>query len=57
MLEEFYKLADTETFSVSAENPTGGRNRGALEIPGPENPARRLGRGWKVRPCISLRVK
>ncbi len=57
MLEEFYKITDLETYSISAENPTGERNKGALEIPSPENPARRLGKGWKVRPCINLKAK
>lgn len=52
-----YRLEDAETFSISAENPTGERDRGALEIPGPDNPARRLGKGWKVRPCINLKAR
>lgn len=45
----------TETRSISAENPTGERGGGAHEVPtDPKNPASDLGKGWKVRPCITL---
>ncbi len=47
-------LSDAETRSISAENPRGERGAGAQAVPGPENPASRLGVGWKVRPCITL---
>lgn len=46
------------TRQISAENPTGEKNRGCLAAPGPEIPnsmaAARLGKGWKVEPFISL---
>lgn len=49
-------LAPGETRSISAENPTGARGGGARAAPGDDahctDAARRLGRGWKVRPCL-----
>lgn len=44
-----------ETRSISAENPTGARAGGARSSPEPDGPARHLGKGWKTRPCISLK--
>jgi len=46
-------LSNAETRSICAENPKGERGKGALEVP-KDGPARRLGKGWKVRPCITL---
>lgn len=40
--------------SLSAENPDGLQGGGAKADPKGEGPARELGRGWKVRPCITL---
>ena len=44
------------TFSVSAENPTGRKGGGAQASPGDDRhtaaAARKLGRGWKARPCL-----
>jgi len=47
-------LADVETRSISAENSDGAKGGGAKADPGGEGAARELGRGWKVRPCITL---
>ncbi len=47
-------LSDRASRSISAENPEGKPGGGATETPGLNSPARRLGRGWKVRPCITL---
>ncbi|MCS6830661.1 MAG: glycoside hydrolase family 172 protein [Armatimonadota bacterium] len=47
-------LSDAETRSISAENPTGERGGGAKAEPDEHNPASMLGKGWKVRPCITL---
>ncbi len=47
-------LSEAETRSISAENPTGEKGGGAKAVPDERNPARRLGPGWKVRPCINL---
>jgi hypothetical protein len=48
-------LSDAKTFSISAENPTGEKGNGGKEIPDNDSPASRLGKGWKVKPCISLK--
>ncbi len=48
-------LSDAESRSISAENPTGEKGGGAREIPGRDSPASELGKGWKVRPCITLK--
>lgn len=40
--------------SISPENPAGAVSGGALEEPDQDSPARLLGRGWKVRPWISI---
>jgi hypothetical protein len=45
--------------SISAENPTGGKGKGAMAIPGDpgSNPCSSdLGKGWKVRPCITIKA-
>jgi hypothetical protein len=47
-------LSDAETRSISAENPTGERGGGAKAEPDAHNAASMLGKGWKVRPCITL---
>lgn len=47
-------LSDAKTRSISAENPKGEVGGGAKEIPDANNPASNLGKGWKVRPCITL---
>jgi len=50
-------LSDEETRSISAENPTGEKANGARVDPQGKGPAARLGKGWKVRPCITLKAK
>jgi len=47
-------LSDAQTRSISAENPMGGKGQGALAVPDGDSPALALGKGWKVRPCITL---
>jgi len=47
-------LSDAKTRSISAENPTGEVGKGAQETPDEKNPASKLGKSWKVRPCITL---
>ncbi len=53
-LHSLPELSDAETRSISAENPTGEKGRGATEVPDERSPASRLGKGWKVKPCITL---
>jgi len=50
-------LSEAETRSITAENPTGERGGGAKAIPDKDNPAYKLGKGWKVRPCLNLPAK
>uniref|UniRef100_A0A7C4PMS8 DUF2961 domain-containing protein n=1 Tax=Anaerolinea thermolimosa TaxID=229919 RepID=A0A7C4PMS8_9CHLR len=41
--------------SISAENPRGEKGKGGMSVEGlADGPARELGQGWKVRPCITL---
>lgn len=47
-------LSDAETRSISAENPTGARGSGAMAEPDAWNMARKLGKGWKVKPATGL---
>jgi hypothetical protein len=54
-LSTLYLLSDAETRSISAENPTGEKGGGAkAEVPDERHPSSMLGKGWKVRPCITL---
>ena len=46
---------NAESRSLSAENPTGEKGKGGMAETNGEGPARELGRGWKVRPCITLK--
>ena len=49
------RLSAAESRSISPENPTGEKGRGAMAAPDPEkSPARKLGVGWKVRPYIII---
>jgi len=47
-------LSRTKSRSVSAENPHGTVGGGGRDIPDANNPASRLGKGWKVHPCVTL---
>jgi hypothetical protein len=47
-------LSTAKTRSISAENPNGEVSGGARETPEADHPASLLGKGWKVRPCITL---
>ena len=53
-LEDLSQLRNELSRSISAENPCGRVSGGALEDPNGSGPARRLGKGWKVRPCINI---
>lgn len=47
-------LSSAKTRSISAENPTGAKGAGAQAVPDEHNPGSMLGKGWKIRPCITL---
>ena len=55
-LASLAQLTDAQTRSISAENPTGEKSGGAQASPGDDehctDAARKLGKGWKVRPCL-----
>jgi hypothetical protein len=48
-------LSTAESRSISAENPTGEKGKGAMATPDPaKSPARKLGRGWKAAPYVVI---
>ena len=49
------RLSDAESRSICPENPTGEKGMAAREMPDAKSPARDLGRGWKVRPYITIK--
>jgi len=54
-LHNIARLSDAETRSISAENRTGEKGKGAMATTGNlEGAARELGQGWKVSPCIKV---
>jgi hypothetical protein len=55
-LGNIYLARQAESRSISAENPTGEKGKGAMADPGGKGAARELGLGWKVRPCITLKA-
>jgi len=50
------RLSSAKTRSICAENPTGEKGKGAMAEPEADSCARDLGKGWKVRPCITVKV-
>lgn len=48
------RLSKARTRSISAENPTGDKGKGAMAQPDPNGPARELGIGWKCRPAAPI---
>jgi hypothetical protein len=53
-LNTLFLISNAETRSISAENPEGVVGGGAKAVPDALNAASMLGKGWKVRPCITL---
>ncbi len=52
------RLADLESRSISAENPTGKKGRGGMAEEGTgASAARDLGKGWKVSPAVNLKAQ
>jgi len=47
-------VSNAKSRSISAENPKGKAGAGAQDVPEPNYPSSALGKGWKVRPCITL---
>ena len=48
------RMSKAKTRSISAENPTGEKGKGAMAEANPTGAARELGRGWKCRPCTGI---
>ncbi|MCX7046994.1 MAG: DUF2961 domain-containing protein, partial [Candidatus Sumerlaeota bacterium] len=49
------RLSGAKTRSISAENTTGEKGKGAMAIAGTgANCARDLGQGWKINPCVKI---
>ncbi len=48
------RLSRAKSRSISAENPTGEKAKGAMAEPGPERGSEPLGRGWKCRPTVKV---
>jgi hypothetical protein len=54
-LDNLYRTSSAKTFSVSPENPTGGKGKGGMATEGTASrEARELGQGWKVNPYIII---
>lgn len=54
-LGNIYRVSDAETRSISPENFTGERGKGAMAEEGTgSHAARELGRGWKVSPSVKI---
>jgi hypothetical protein len=50
------RLSSAKTRSISAENPTGEKGKGAMAEADPKGAARDLGRGWKCRACATVKA-
>jgi hypothetical protein len=56
-LSSLYRTSNAETRSISPENPTGERGKGAMATTGTgQNASKYLGRGWKVSPSIVVKA-
>ncbi len=53
-LFDIARVSNGKTRSISAENPDGKVAGGAQAVPDETNAGAWLGKGWKVRPCITL---
>lgn len=54
-LSNLFMSSNAVSRSISAENPTGEKGKGAMAVPDDQSPASELGMGWKVRPCITIK--
>lgn len=61
-MQQLEKVSHAQTRSISAENPTGEKGKGAMLKPVQNEQgewvqgkaARELGQGWKVKPCVTI---
>jgi len=49
------RLSKAKTRSISAENPTGAKGKGAMADPDPGASLAHLGKGWKCQPTVPLK--
>jgi len=49
------RLSNAETWSLSAENPTGAKGQGGRHVDPNHGRSKELGTGWKVRPCVQIK--
>ena len=55
-LSNIYRLSEAKSRSISPENPTGEKGKGAMATQGTgENAARDLGKGWKINPAVEIK--
>ncbi|MDX1358405.1 MAG: DUF2961 domain-containing protein, partial [Clostridia bacterium] len=54
-LGSLYRMSNAKTRSICAENPTGEPGKGAMAEPNGEGPGAKLGKGWKIKPCITVK--
>ncbi|MCC6680628.1 MAG: DUF2961 domain-containing protein [Phycisphaeraceae bacterium] len=47
-------LSNAQTRSISPENPDGAKGGGGRAVDENHQPSKGLGRGWKVRPCVTI---
>ena len=55
-MSNIHELSDVESRSLCAENPNGEKGKGGMADAHEKGAARDLGRGWKCRPCISIKA-
>lgn len=54
-MDNLFRLSSAKSRSISPENFTGEKGKGATAVPeGEDHPARELGLGWKVSPSITI---
>ncbi|HER08155.1 MAG TPA: hypothetical protein ENO20_04525, partial [Bacteroides sp.] len=54
-MDNLHRLSDAQTRSISAENFTGEKGKGAMATEGTGSRAsRELGQGWKVSPSVRI---
>lgn len=54
-MDNLYRLSKAKTRSISAENPTGEKGKGAMDKEGvASGPSKELGQGWKVSPYVII---
>ncbi|MDG0812753.1 glycoside hydrolase family 172 protein [Cohnella rhizosphaerae] len=55
-LSTIFQASNAVSRSISAENPTGEKGKGAMALPSPDGPASDMGIGWKAQPYITVKA-